>query len=270
VELGEPTQARFDLGGYLYIADGGNTPQIVSVPGEAYSTSTLNLGAQSVSFPQAMAVDNTGSNLYIGDGNTSQVLQVALNGNGGASSASQFAIAPCDSTVTSCAFNSPAGFAFDPNGDMYVTDSGARVLKIPSTHVSSSTPTTLVPMTGLVNPTGITLDGAGNIYVTDVSGFITKLTVTAGALKFPSVGSTLTTTVTNTGNIALQISAITLGNGTGSSFTESDNCTGSGVTIAPGSSCTITLKYASTKGFDTLTITSNAFSLTTPTIALSY
>jgi hypothetical protein len=270
VELFSPTQARFDLGGYLYISDpGASTPQIVSVPGQAYEPATLNLGTQSVSFPQALAVDNTGSNLYIGDGNTNEVLQVALNGNGGASSASQINISPCDATVTSCAFNSPAGFAFDPNGDMYVTDSGARVLKIPSTHVSSSTPTTTMPFTGLVNPTGITLDGAGNIYVTDVTGFITKLAVNAGAMKLPSVGSSLTTTVTNTGNLNLSISAITLGNGSNSSFTETDTC--KGTSVAPGGTCTITVKYANaTKGFDTLTITSNAFSQTGVTIALSY
>ena len=269
IELGEPTQARFDLGGYLYIADGGNTPQIVSVPGQAYTPTTLNLGSQSVSFPQALAVDNTGANLYIGDGNTNQVMKVVLNGNGGATSASQVSLSPCDGTVTSCAFNSPAGFAFDPNGDMYVTDSGARVLKIPSTHASSGTATTTMPFTGLVNPTGITLDGAGNIYVTDVSGFIAKLAVNAGAIKFPSVGSSQTTTVTNTGNLNLSISAITLGNGSNSSFTETDTC--KSAPVAPGGTCTITVTYSTaTKGFDTLTITSNAFSPTGVNIALSY
>ncbi len=266
IELGEPTQARFDVAGYLYIADGGNTPQIVEVPGEAYTPLTLNLGSQSVSFPQALAVDNTGANLYIGDGNTNQVLQVGLNGIGGTTGVSQFNISPCDSTVTSCAFNSPAGFAFDPNGDMYVTDSGARVLMIPSTHVSSNTPTTQMPFTGLVNPTGISLDGAGNIYVSDVSGFISKLSVNSGAIVFPSK-TTLVTTVTNTGNLALTISAITLG-GSGSFTIPSNTCTSG--SIAPGASCTINVRYKSTKGFDTLTITSNAFSPTGVTIALSY
>src|SRR6202012_5305789 len=48
VQLGIPTQARFDLGGYLYITDAGNTPQIVSVPGQAYQPTLLNLGSQSV------------------------------------------------------------------------------------------------------------------------------------------------------------------------------------------------------------------------------
>ena len=268
IELGEPTQARFDLGGYLYITDAGNTPRIVEVPGEDYAPATLNLGTQSVSFPQALAVDNTGTNLYVGDGNTNQVLQIGLNGIGGTTTTSQLAIAPCDGTVTSCAFNSPAGFAFNPNGDMYVTDSGSRVLKIPSTHVSSSTPTTMVPFTGLSTPSGISLDGSGNIYVTDLSGFVAKLWVNAGAMKLGSVGSSLTTTVTNTGNLSLSISAVTLGSGSNSSFTESDTC--KSAAIAPGGTCTITVTYASTKGFDMLTITSNAFSPTGVSIALSY
>ena len=269
IDLGLPTQARFDFGGNLYIADAGNTPQIVQVPGEAYTPSILSLGTQSVSFPQALAIDNTGSNLYVGDGNTNQVLQVGLNGIGGTTTVSQFAIAPCDATVLSCALNSPAGFAFDPNGDMYITDSGARVLMVPRTHVSNSTPTTLVPITGLINPTGITLDGAGNIYVSDVGGFVTKLLVNSGSMVFPSVGSSLSTTVNNTGDLPLVISAVTLGNGSNSSFTESNNCVGT--SIAPGSSCTITATYATAgQGTDKLTLTSNAFSPTGVSISLSY
>ena len=67
IQLFAPTQARFDFAGYLFIADAGNTAQIVEVPNEDYAPTTLNLGAQALSFPQALAVDNTGSNLYIGD-----------------------------------------------------------------------------------------------------------------------------------------------------------------------------------------------------------
>ena len=136
--LGLPTAARLDLGGNTYIADAGSTPRIIEVPGETYASYTpslLNLGSQSVSFPQALAVDNAGANLYIGDGNLNQVLQVALSGSG---TASPVAIAPCDATVTTCALNSPAGIAFDPNGDMFVTDSGQRVLMVPAAHSASA------------------------------------------------------------------------------------------------------------------------------------
>ncbi len=106
--LGLPTAARIDLGGNLYIADAGSTPRIVEVPGETYALYTpslLSLGSQSVSFPQALAVDNAGANLYVGDGNLNQILQIALNGTG----ASPVAMAPCAATVTTCALNSPCG-----------------------------------------------------------------------------------------------------------------------------------------------------------------
>ena len=170
---------------------------------------------------------------------------------------------------TSCALNSPAGIAFDPNGDMFVTDSGARVLMVPATH-SATNPTTQVPLTGLVNPTGVILDGSGNIYVSDLNGTVNELLVNTGALKFPSLNSSLTTTVTNTGNSSLNITSLNLANGGGSAFSITGNtCT---TAVPPGGTCTITLTYSNAAGAatDTLTITSNAFSLSGVTIQLSH
>jgi hypothetical protein len=141
---------------------------------------------------------------------------------------------------------------------------------VPSTHISLNTPTTLVPMTGLNNPSGITLDGSGNIYVSALSGTVTKLWVNTGALSFvgKSVGSTLTTNVTNTGNLSLTITKMAFTSG--ASFSETDNCTG--VAIAAGGSCTITVTYTNATGDnnDTLTLTSNAFSAGGVTIQLSH
>ena len=262
--LGLPTAARVDFGGNIYIADAGSTPRIIEVPGETYASYTpslLNLGSQSVSFPQALAVDNAGANLYIGDGQLNQVLQVALSGTG---AASPVTIAPCDSTVTTCALKSPGGIAFDPNGDMFVTDSYARVLMVSA----SGAPTTQVPLTGLNNPTGITLDGSGNIYVSDLNTNVVKLLVNTGALQLTTLGSSLTTKLTNTGNLNLTISALTFANGSSSAFTQTNTCTGS---IAPGGSCTITVTYSQAgPATDTLTITSNAFSTSGVTIQLSH
>ena len=270
--LGFPTVAKVDTGGNIYIADAGATPRIIQVPGEAYVPNLVDLGSQSVSFPQALAVDNTGANLYVGDGDLNEILQIGLSGTGSTTTVSQFSIAPCDVSVTSCAINSPGGFAFDPNGDMYIADSGQRVLMVPGAHASLSTPTTLVPITGLINPTSLTLDGSGNIYVADITGFVTKLQVNTGALSFvgKTVGSTLTTKVTNTGNLPLTISAMSFTGGASSSFTETDNCTN--VAVPAGSACTITVNYANTTGpaSDTLTLTSNAFSSGGVTIQLSH
>ena len=267
ITLGLPTANKVDLAGDLFIADGGNTPQVVMVPGETYDTTykpSVLLNSSSVSFPQALGVDNTGANLYVGDGNNNQILKVAL----ATGTTSQVAIAPCDALVTPCAFTAPSGFAFDPNGDMYVTD-GSRLLLIPATH-SSGSPTLLMPMTGLLGASAVTLDGSGSIYVTDVTGSLYQLAANAGTMTITGVGGTQTTTVANTGNLDLTITSLTFTNGAGSAFSETDTCTSA--VIPPGGSCTITVTYSNATGTatDTLNISSNAFSLSGVTIQLSH
>jgi hypothetical protein len=260
ITVGSPTATKVDFGGNLYIADGSNTPQVVMVPGETYDTtlqSSVLLNSSSVSYPQALAVDNTSSYLYVGDGNNNQVLKVGINGTSGTS---QVNIAPCSPAipVAQCAFNAPTGFAFDPNGDMYVTDGTPRLLLIPFTHPGS--PTIQMPMTGqlnLVNPSAVTLDGAGNIYVSDFTGFVTKLAANAGTVTTTGVGGTETATLMNTGNLGLTFTSLAFTSG-GSSFTETDTCTGK--TIPPGGSCTITFtsKVAGSPSA-TFSIVSSAF-----------
>jgi hypothetical protein len=265
--LGVPTTARVDFAGNLYVADGGNTPRIIEIPGETFDTTyaptQLNLGSFSVSFPQALAVDNTGNNLYVGDGDLNQILEVGLNGTG----TSQVSISPC-ATGVNCTLNGPAGFAFDPYGDMFITDGNARVLMVPVNH-SAGNPTSQLPITGLVNPSGVTLDGSGNVYVTDLIGTVTKLLVNAGAMKITTLGTSQTTTVTNTGNLNLSISALKFANGASSAYTQTNTCSGA---IVPGGTCTITVKYsnAAGSGTDTLTLTTNAFSASGVAIQLSH
>ena len=94
ITVGAPGAIKVDLAGNIFVADDGNTPQIVMIPGETFDTvykPSVLLSGPSVSYPQALAVDNTGANLYVGDGNLNTVLKVALNGSG----TSQVDIAPC-------------------------------------------------------------------------------------------------------------------------------------------------------------------------------
>jgi hypothetical protein len=268
ITVGAPGAIKVDLAGDVFVADDGNTPQVVMIPGETFDTvykPTVLLSGASVSYPQALAVDNAGANLYVGDGDLNTVLKIALDGSG----TSQLAMAPCAATVTPCTFNAPTGFAFDPNGDMYVTDFtdiGPRVTMVPANH-SSGGQTTLVPMTGLVNPTSVAVDGSGNVYVTDFLGMLTKLSVNVGALKV-TASTPVTTTVMNTGNLGLTITALTFASGGSSPYTESDTCKGS--TILPGASCSITVtSKAGGTSTDTLNITSNAFSSTAPAIKIN-
>ena len=265
VKLGAPGVSRYDFANNLYIADAGAgsspVPQIVEIPGETYDTPvvpTVLLNGSKVSYPQAIAVDNTGNNLYVGDGNLNTILQFNLS----TLTSTNMAIAPCNATVTTCAWNSPGGIAFDLNGDMFVVDSSQRVLMIPVNH-STAAPTTQLPMTGLINPTAVMLDGAGNVFVSDLNTRVLKLLVGSGAVK---VGSSATTSITNTGNQSLTISALTFAKGA-SSFAETDTCTSG--SIAPGASCTITFTNPRSVASDTLTITSNAYAPSGVTISLT-
>ncbi len=265
IALGLPTANRVDLGGNLYIADGGNTPQVVMVPGEIYDTvyqPSVLVNSSSVSFPQALGVDNAGANLYIGDGNNNQVVKVALDGTG---TTSQLAIAPCNALVTPCAYNGPGGFAFDPNGDMYLIDA-TRLLMVPATH-SSGSPTLLMPLTGLLGASSVVLDGTGNIYVSDVVGSVYELTANVGTMSITGVGGNQTTTLTNTGNQPLTFTSLAFTAG-GSNFTEADTCAGK--TIAAGASCSITVtSKAAGSPSATLTIVSNSLPTNTATIQIN-
>jgi hypothetical protein len=265
ITLGLPTANRVDLGGNLYIADGGNTPQVIMVPGETFDTvykSSVLLNSSSVSFPQALGVDNTGANLYVGDGSNNQVLKVAL---GGTNTTTQLSLAPCDVLVTPCAFNGPSGFAFDPNGDMYLIDA-TRLLMVPATH-SSGSPTLLMPLTGLLGASAVSLDGSGNIYVTDVIGSVYQLAANAGTMSITGVGGKQTTTLTNTGNQPLTFTSLAFTSG-GSNFTEADTCAGK--TIAAGASCTITVtSKAAGSPSALLTIVSNALPTNTATFQIN-
>ena len=269
--LSLPLAAKIDFGGNLYISDVPASGRIIVVPGETYAQYTpslLNLGLP-VNYPQALAIDNAGANLYVADAGTlnspattSQVVQVPLSGTG---VGTVLALSPCDGTVSICSFNSPAGMAFDPNGDLYVTDSYSRVLMVPATH-SNSNETTQLPITGLVNPSAIALDGSGDVYVTDLNGFVSELLVNSGVLSFKTANSSLTTTITNTGNLPLQNITVTAPT---SPFTvTTDGC--SGKTVPAGGKCSLTYQYSTSASqvTSTVTITSNAFSANGVSITL--
>ncbi len=94
ITVGAPGAVKVGLAGDVFVADDGNTPQVVMIPGETFDTvykPSVLLSGPSVSYPQALAVDNTGANLYVGDGDLNTVLKIALDGSG----TSPLAIAPC-------------------------------------------------------------------------------------------------------------------------------------------------------------------------------
>ena len=97
-----PLAAGIDFGGNTYIADAGATGRVITLPGESfasYTPSLLNLGA-TVLFPQGLAVDNTGANLYVADGGTYLRPPTRFSRSGLTARCNAAQPSPCDGTVT--------------------------------------------------------------------------------------------------------------------------------------------------------------------------
>lgn len=259
IQLSLPAAIRVDGGGNAYVADAG-LAELIQLPAQGAAPNVLERSGLNLSFPEGMTLDNAEQNLYVADGNTNQIVEVPLESS---SAATNLSLSPCDATVPNCSLNAPSGVVFDLSGNLYIVDAGNyRVLMVPSTHTSGGTPTTLAPFTGLLNPSNIALDGAGNLYVPDsASGNLFALEAAQGTVNFSSqTGTSITVTVTNTGNQDLIIQKLAFALGSRTPFTETNTC--AGTTIPSGGQCTVTVGRgtAGNGAKDTLTLFSNAVS----------
>ncbi len=117
------------------------------------------------------------------------------------------------------------------------------------------------------NYSGHAIDFAGVGIAAAPDASLTPAQVLFGNVPAGTVSPTQVVTLTNTGAGTLTLSSVTL---TGSSaFAQANTC---GTTLAPAASCTLTLRFSPTSTGQvtgTLTITDNAASGTTQTVALS-
>lgn len=212
LELNNPAAMAVDNRGgsvRIYISDTGNNrvlgwpdarsyqngdaPVVVlGQPGPQYS-GPYGIGAKGLNSPVGLAVDPSTGNLYVADFLSNRVLrfpnpfanptraepdavygQPNFSGNGAG--------------LSKTAMNRPRSVAFDPAGNMWVSDSSNhRILRFPASVLDSPTTPEAdvvigqkdfisgganasqsgVSASGLDTPFGITFDGAGNLYVAD-------------------------------------------------------------------------------------------------------
>jgi sugar lactone lactonase YvrE len=184
--LGAPGQITVAQSGTVYIADPANN-RIVVEPAGGGAQTTVGTG---LSGPKGVAVDAAG-NVYIADTGNNRVVKVAAVG--GAQTVLGGIAAVGVPAYPAMTFKAPSAVALDPQGNLYVADTGnSRIVEI--SPFGKFAPAVLLQYPGaptLTTPVGIAVDSSGNIYVADSS-------IGTGIVKILPGGGDLQPTVATT------------------------------------------------------------------------
>jgi uncharacterized delta-60 repeat protein len=135
--------------------------------------------------PEGIAVDPTGTYLYVADRKNHRIRQITiataavttLAGSGSAGTADH-------ANPLSATFDEPTGIAVDAAGQIYVTDFGGnKVRKIAVTAGVAGPVTSLGGSATFSGPYGVDVDGAGNVHVTEQTGHLVRVISPSGSVS---------------------------------------------------------------------------------------
>ena len=205
--LGSPNGVAVDRSGLVYIADTNNN-RIRVVRNGIITTIAGNGGggfygdngpatSASLYYPYGVAIDSTGTFLYIADSQSNRIRLVTMGtkwnnittyaGNGPGSFAGD------GGAATSAQINSPRSVALDSSNNLYIADiynNRVRLVTKGSTNIittyagggngnGGSSTGDFGPATSasLNNPQGVALDTAGNLYIADSNNYRVRVVV---------------------------------------------------------------------------------------------
>ncbi len=194
-QLSNPSGLAFDSFGNLYIADSLNkTIRQVSSNG---TISTL-AGPKQFTYPQNLAIDAKGANLYIADSGGNIIFQYSfanktVSNYAGLGSPGSFM---GDGGAANLArLNSPQGLVVDASGNLYIADSAnyrLREVAAGSLKISTMAGNGTFRYAGdggqainaqLNSPTGMVFDSAGNLYFADTSNNRIRMVTPKGVIS---------------------------------------------------------------------------------------
>jgi sugar lactone lactonase YvrE len=197
-----PNGIGFDPSGNLYLVDSNNNVVEKVTPARTLSIFAGNgkVGAPTpgpatssdLNGPGAVVFDWSG-NAYIADSGNNMVERVTPSGSLSIFAGTGKAGAPTPGPATSSALDSLNQIAFDPSGNLYITDSGNSVVEkvTPSGSLSifagigkAGVPTPGPARSSALNyPGGVAVDSSGNVYIADFGNDVVEKVTPSGTLS---------------------------------------------------------------------------------------
>ncbi len=182
-EFAAPASVAVAADGTVYVADTANNVIRMITPLKVVSTL-----ASGLSGPQGLALDPTGTYLYVANTGANQIDRITTATGAVAVLAGNGTSGLVNGAAASAEFAGPRGVAYY-NGTVYVADTGNNVIRA----IAGGTVSTLSgnATAGLVNgagtsaefhgPVGVTTDASGNVYVADTGNNVIREVTSAGA-----------------------------------------------------------------------------------------
>jgi sugar lactone lactonase YvrE len=197
----DPFSVASDANGVLYVADSAAhvirkiTPdgQVTTYAGMAGSFGSTDGTGSDARFysPFGVAVDTAGT-VYVADSFNSTIRKIALGGVVTTFAGSALRRGSADGVGTAARFDQPFGIAVDPNGNVFVSDASANVIRritpagAVSTFAGTAATSGSTDATGMAArfsvPYAIACDTNGNVYVVDHGNHTIRKITSAGVV----------------------------------------------------------------------------------------
>ena len=227
-QFNSPRSVAVDSAGTVYVADTANrtirkitslgvVSTLAGTAGISGSTDATGAAAQ-FGFPRSIAVDGTGTFLFVADETNSTIRKITISSGAVTTFAgSAGSTGSTDATGAAARFTFPQGVATDSAGNVYVTDSNNHTIRVitsagvVTTFAGTAGSSGTLDATGTAArfsfPRGIAVDSTGNVYVAD-SGNHTLRRITAAGVVSTLAGTAGSPALTDGTGAAARFNAL--------------------------------------------------------------